>query len=183
MSKVRVVALLAVLAATMMTGIAAAGVLGRPLVGDQRIGPLRIDKSRAAAIIRFAGLPKRGGRFALQYDCVRQGCYINYLLRTRGRLRGKLVAAVLSRGPFATASGIVIGMTRAEALQRDPALIPASFCGERVLRDLPLSTERINHWVGLNITVLKGKVRGFIIFSSHVKVTCMRHNQGFNVWN
>jgi hypothetical protein len=183
MSKVRVVGLLALLAATATTGVAAAGVLGPGVVSDRQIGPLQLNKSGRAAIVRFAGVPQYSGGGGLQYDCTpRTGCNINYFLRTAGRMKGKLVAVVIGAGRFATASGITIGMTRAQALAREPHAIRARFCGLNVLRDRPLSNNRADHWVGLNISLYRGKVDGFDIFSSHVKITCAGRG-AWRIWN
>jgi hypothetical protein len=179
----RMVGLLAVLAATTTTGLATAGMLGHPVVAGKRIGPLRLDRSRTAAIERFAGAPTYSGHWALQYDCARGWCWINYFLRSGGRLKGRLVAAVLGGGPFVTARGVALGMTRAEALAREPRARAFKLCGYTVLRTAPLSADPIDHWVGLNLLLAKGRVRSFVIFSWNVKVTCARSGPGYEIWH
>jgi hypothetical protein len=165
-----------------MTATAAAAGGGRPVVSDVRVGPLRLDHARRAAIVRFAGGAGTGTKWLRQYDCNPRSCYINYFLRSAGRMRGKLVAVVLGRGRFATRSGIAIGMSRSRALRREPHGIRVGLCGIAALRDMPLSANPADPWIGLNVLFNRTRVSGFAIFGRHVKVTCLAGG-GFRIWN
>jgi hypothetical protein len=154
------------------------------VVTSNRIGPLRLDVSGPRAVLNFAGFPQAGGPHSLQYDCFRRNrqllCRINYFFGTTGRFKNRLIAAVISAGPFHSRNGTSIGMSASQARSRERRALPTDFCGNNVLRYPPPTSTSTAPLAGLDIGFANGKVAGFIVLSPHARISCFAGG-GFSI--
>jgi hypothetical protein len=100
------------------------------------------------------------------------GCRINYFFGRTGRYKNRLIAAVLSAGPFRSRDGSKFGLAKAAALKREKGARFIDFCGNSLLQHPAAGSTSATPFAGLNIGFARGKVRAFIVLSTHAVVTC-----------
>lgn len=164
-----------VLALALTSAAVGAAATSRVVVTWSSVGPLRLDVSRAPAVIRFAGIPQRSGPFSLQYDCAaggQGGCSINYFFGRTGKYKDRLIGAVLSAGPFRSRDGSTFGLAKSVALKREKGARFTDFCGGSLLRHPAPGSTSATPFAGLSVGFARGKVRAFFVLSPHAVVSC-----------